>query len=488
MTFTKQTQALVQPTSAPISNGGASRPQAINGAVNVEPDGGTSDGVADSTVSQEESSALEGEVQELDPRPRKRRRIVHGDDLESQYLNRLAREEAQDEVKRQKLHRIKEDGNSAISERESEASEGEDDIKHVSMPKGDDTPLHETVDLDAVQNSDNTVRTVFLGNVSTEAIKSKSARKTLEKHLAGVIEHLPEHQPRHKVESLRFRSTAFVGDAGPKKAAFAKKELMDKTTKSTNAYVVYSTEVAARQSAAKLNGTIVLDRHLRADYLASPARIDHRRCIFVGNLSFVDEETNDTAGDDSIVRRPKAKVPADAEEGLWRAFGKVGKVESVRVVRDKETRIGKGFAYVQFVDENGVEAALLMNERKFPPMLPRKLRVMRAKKTRQKEPTTYTNGGRQGSKLGSSRGALPARKDVKGSAIRSHGGAGWRSATGLRKPESFVFEGSRASNSSKAINASSKRKKRPAVKPTNRSSRRGAAFKAAGGKSNPDSK
>jgi nucleolar protein 12 len=43
------------------------------------------------------------------------------------------------------------------------------------------------------------------------------------------------------------------------------------------------------------------------------------------------------------------------EEGLWRTFGQQGKVENVRVVRDPKTRVGKGFAYVQFY----VSSALL---------------------------------------------------------------------------------------------------------------------------------
>jgi nucleolar protein 12 len=198
--------------------------------------------------------------------------------------------------------------------------------------------------------------------------------------------------------------------------------------------------------------------------------------VFVGNLSFVDEETsNDAAGEEQTKpRRPKAKVPADTEEGLWRTFSKAGKVESIRVVRDKETRIGKGFAYVQFSDENGVEAALLMNDKKFPPMLPRKLRVMRAKKTRQKQQRTATDSERSSSKFGPSKIGLSVRKDGDRSARRS--------GSGFRKPEGFVFEGSRASSSSKVRNGILKQKKRSAVKPTTRSSRRGAAFKASGGK------
>ena len=92
---------------------------------------------------------------------------------------------------------------------------------------------------------------------------------------------------------------------------------------------------------------MVLDRHLRVDSVAHPAKQDHRRCVFVGNLGFVDDESSQQAEAGSG-KRSKRRAPADVEEGLWREFGKVGKVENVRVIRDKATRVGKGFAYVQF--------------------------------------------------------------------------------------------------------------------------------------------
>ena len=215
-----------------------------------------------------------------------------------------------------------------------------------------EAPLHETV----AQSKDDAEiekasRTVFLGNVSTTAIKSKASRRILLDHLTSFIPELPEHKPPHKIESLRFRSTAFATAAVPKKAAFAKKELMDATTQSTNAYAVYSTTLATREATKRLNGTIVLDRHLRVDSVAHPSTVDHRRCVFVGNLGFVDDESNikvaeEQEGGTKKVR--KSKAPADIEEGLWKQFETAGTVESVRVVRDKTTRVGKGVAYVQF--------------------------------------------------------------------------------------------------------------------------------------------
>ena len=400
-------------------------------------------------------------------RPRKRKRALN-EDLEGVYLNRLAREELKEQREQEGTRDLDaEDQDHEMAESEAAVSVDEED---------DPIPVHETATgSEQAVVLGQTARTVFLGNVSTDAIKSKSARKTLLTHLTLPLTALAKGDEAHKVESLRFRSTPFVSNAGPKKAAYAKKELMDDTASSTNAYAVYTTEVAARTAASRLNGTVVFDRHLRADYAAKPAMIDHRRCVFVGNLSFVDRETTEPTESGDQPRRPKAKDPADAEEGLWRTFGKAGKVESVRVVRDKETRVGKGFAYVQFMDENGVEAALLYNDKKFPPMLPRKLRVMRAK--RRPKPRMESNRDLADSNAGK---VKPGRVATRGmmKKPRLYGGTATPAGAGQGK-KSLVFEGHRASSSVNDKSSIFKAKKR---KPTKGSNRRAAAFKAGGAK------
>ena len=300
-----------------------------------------------------ESSARKDDVY----RKRKRRRELENIDLEDAYALRLAKEETRDsktlrdgrESKRSKI------SGSEIDDREYASSDGngseiEDDgisledknqytkttIKHENL----DT-AGSTIDLDKASC------TVFLANVSTLAIKSRSARKTLTHHLTSFLPSLPPEKTTHRLNSLRFRSIPFSSNSVPKKAAYAKKEVMDSTTKSTNAYAVYTTKTAAREAVIRLNGTIVLERHLRADGVAHPTKIDHRRCVFVGNLGFVDDDTAISAANTGKTRR-KAKEPADVDEGLWKQFGKAGSVESVRVIRDRSTRVGKGFAYVQF--------------------------------------------------------------------------------------------------------------------------------------------
>ncbi len=289
---------------------------------------------------------------------RKRKKDEDEDDLEGKYIHRLVQEEAREnEIRRNgktdKRHKKRigaVESDKTLIEDVSESERVPSDTGHERA----DLPQHESLAVLKAAKEDPDLekasRTVFLANVSTITIKSKTAKKTLLDHLASFLSSLPQEDTPHKVDSLRFRSTAFSSTGVPKKAAYAKKELMDSTTKSTNAYAVYSTQLAAREATKKLNGTIVLERHLRVDSVAHPAKQDHRRCVYVGNLGFVDDmSTMNAAEHEENNKRPrKAKEPADIEEGLWRQFGKAGTLESVRVVRDKTTRVGKGFAYVQF--------------------------------------------------------------------------------------------------------------------------------------------
>ncbi|KAL4802907.1 hypothetical protein BDV18DRAFT_145796 [Aspergillus unguis] len=410
---------------------------------------------------------------------RKRKRAV-ADDLESSYMRRLEKEEQKEQKKRRAERPSSPQEDKEESEDEaSQSGEEESDDEDIGIPQ------HEAVAGEAKDDDElaKSSRTVFLGNVSTQAITSKSAKKELMRHLSSFLSTLPESTGPHKVESIRFRSTAFAsGGKIPKRAAFAQQDLHDDTTPSTNAYAIYSTAQAAKRAPAALNGTTVLERHLRVDNVAHPSKIDHKRCVFVGNLDFIDNETGSEDGE----KKKKNRAPADVEEGLWRTFNvhtkgtksasDKGNVESVRVVRDRSTRVGKGFAYVQFYDQNCVEEALLLNDKRFPPMLPRKLRVVRAKKVAKK--TEDSQG---------------ANKSLAGADRTLHGRAGKllgrSSAARLKMADkksisqsSLVFEGNRATaDGSSRIRVRTKSRGSKAKKDS-RSKKRAAAYKAAGGK------
>lgn len=474
------------------------------------------------------------DVEEVTQPKRKRKRKDGDDDLEDAYMSRLAREgdkenarlAAERAAKRQKQELAegtaagdKDDSDAPDDVSDDSAEVMDEDEEAMSPPPKHETQQHADDDLEKAN------RTVFLGNVSTDAITSKSSLRTLKAHLISFFPKLKDPD-NHKLESLRFRSTPYAS-AIPKKAAYAKKELMDATTKSTNAYAVYSTPLLAREAAKRLNGTTILSRHLRVDEVAHPAKIDHHRCIFIGNLGFVDDESNIQDANEAEGRevRKRGKEPADVEEGLWRTFSKCGPVESVRVIRDSTTRVGKGIAYVQFHDENAVEQALLYNEKKFPPMLPRKLRVSRAKAQKRNAkpgsgrpssaPKPAANGyqrkltgeeasrlGRRSKLLGRAAAAQVRRNDHKsrpqrhqrtGANASDLGGSGGGSVGGpvigggeIKKPETFIFEGHRATAKSgkSGLKLGGKHaKKSGGSKVTSRSASFKAKKKAGGGSS-----
>jgi nucleolar protein 12 len=456
------------------------------------------DEVMDDAADESDSEPTE-EEQPTETQNRKRKRGAAGEDVEETYMRRIAKEEEKDAEKRKSEYtkRQKQLAQAGSDDEDEDKDDNEEeeaeasDKESASESEEEDTapaPVHEsvagTVKADEVEKSN---RTVFLGNVSTEAIKSKTAKKTLLRHLASFCSDLPESTGPHKVESIRFRSVAFASGGGiPKRASFAKREILDETTPSTNAYAVYSTLQAARKAPAALNGSIVLDRHLRVDSLAHPAEIDHKRCVFVGNLSFIDSETPEE--DEKTGKKKKVRAPADIEEGLWRIFnahtgGKDKKaikknVEFVRVIRDSTTRVGKGFAYVQFYNGNGVEESLPLNGKNFPPMLPRKLRVTRARKVVAKKSQSA------GPDTKRSR-VDEAQKTMQGRANRLLGRAGAAKvkadANSTVAGNSMVFEGHRATEGSSSIKMKQKSRGQKA-KRTSRSAKRAAAYKAAGGR------
>jgi nucleolar protein 12 len=455
----------------------------------AEDESSASDDEVMEDAEESDSEAAEEEEQPTDTQNRKRKRGSAGEDVEETYMRRIAKEEEKDEEKRKSEQAKRQ---KKTEQEGSEDDEDEDSDKESASEDSDEeeiapVPVHESLTgsakSDEVEKSN---RTVFLGNVSTEAIKSKTAKKTLLRHLTSFCSTLPESTGPHKIESIRFRSVAFASGGGiPKRASFAKREILDETTPSTNAYAVYTSLQAARKAPAALNGTIVLDRHLRVDSLAHPAEIDHKRCVFVGNLSFIDSETPEE--DEKTGKKKKVRAPADIEEGLWRIFnahtgGKDKKavkknVEFVRVIRDSTTRVGKGFAYVQFYDGNGVEESLPLNGKNFPPMLPRKLRVTRARKiAKKREPS--------GPDTKKSR-VDEAQKTMQGRANRLLGRAGAAKvkadASSTIAGNSFVFEGHRATEGSSTIKMKQKSRGSKA-KRESRSSKRAAAYKAAGGR------
>lgn len=301
------------------------------------------------SAEEDEQDSEESEGEDLEEKPKKSKKRSRSEDdhesLERDHLAKLTGTDKETEEKKTKKPKKakKEDqkeGDDNEAEKDSEETESQKKEKKGRAAK--------TVDLKA-DELEKAGRTVFVGNVSNSVITSKSTYKQFKKLFESV----------GPVDSIRFRSIAF-DEALPRKVAFVKKALHD-SRDTLNAYVVFKEEKASRKAPQLLNATTFDEFHIRVDHVSHPSPRDNKRTIFVGNLDFEEQE-----------------------ESLWKYFNsKTGNdVESVRVVRDAKTNLGKGFALVQFKDSLSVNKALLLNDK---PMVvedgkkSRKLRILRAK-------------------------------------------------------------------------------------------------------------
>ncbi|XP_076234456.1 uncharacterized protein LOC143179224 [Calliopsis andreniformis] len=165
-------------------------------------------------------------------------------------------------------------------------------------------------------------RTIFIGNLPVEVTK-KQLKKEFKKH--GYI------------ETIRLRGIVAKTLNMPKKVAAITKEMHPKL-KSVHAYIRFSSEEFAK-AALSMNGKIFQGNYLRVDTVCqSDKKPDLKKSVFVGNLQFnVDDNT------------------------LRKHFEGCGEIESVRVIRDNKTGVGKGFGYVNFKTEDAAVLAMELN-------------------------------------------------------------------------------------------------------------------------------
>lgn len=189
-------------------------------------------------------------------------------------------------------------------------------------------------------DEDAEARTIFVGNLPLQGTTRKS--------LAALFKDCGA------VESTRIRSVPVKGIKLPPQRA-GDQNLVKKVCVNTNqidydnspketvqGYVVFKQEESVSK-ALELNNTLMVGgRRIRVDR-ASPS-IEPARSVFCGNLPY--------GADEGTLQ----------EHFIKGCDFKDGDVEGVRIVRDKETYLCKGFGYVLLKDKSMVPTALKLHE------------------------------------------------------------------------------------------------------------------------------
>lgn len=174
-------------------------------------------------------------------------------------------------------------------------------------------------------------RTIFIGNipVGTKPLTIKRLVK-----------------PFGNVETVRYRGIVSENPGLPKRAALHSGRTHPNVD-TLSAYVVFGeegSENAMERACKELNMRLLEGKHLRVTP-AAQEKCPPRRSVFVGNLPF--DITEEVLLD--------AFMKATEQSG----FNVVG----ARVMRDKQTGIGRGIGFVSFDDELAVRQCLAMEEK-----------------------------------------------------------------------------------------------------------------------------
>jgi nucleolar protein 12 len=111
---------------------------------------------------------------------------------------------------------------------------------------------------------------------------------------------------------------------------------------------------AARLAVKMADGSMFMDRALRVDLATKEKEVrrsdgkdnvdalvnDPKLTVFVGNLDFESKEEDLRVFFEDVLKNERGAPPKNTD--------KLGWVRRVRIVRDKDTLLGKGFAYIQF--------------------------------------------------------------------------------------------------------------------------------------------
>ncbi|XP_040001112.1 RNA-binding protein 34 [Xiphias gladius] len=331
---------------------------------------------------QKETPEVEGQPSQKKKKPPKEKSAA-----DQRLENREISLQAADEDERGQETSVKKK-----KKRKAAESGGEHDVEHWVMKR---QRLKASREEEAVKRK----RTVFVGNLPVSCNK-----KTLRSLF----------KDKGSIESIRFRSVVREDPSMSRKVAAIQRKIHPKK-QSVNAYVVFKDEEGVAQALERNGLEIEKDFHIRVDRVTDTSSHDHKRSVFVGNLSF---EINEWA--------------------FRRHFEECGAVEAVRLVRDKNSGLGKGFGYVLFESADSVQLALELNGSKLEG---RSVRVKRSvKKEKQKnKANNRETAGRNGRGLAKG----PTKGPMKGSG-RERGA----SRGGFKSPKKFTGNQQKSTKSS----------------------------------------
>ncbi|XP_039281991.1 RNA-binding protein 34 isoform X2 [Nilaparvata lugens] len=220
------------------------------------------------------------------------------------------------------------------------------DEKVVVAEKKDEVmmdTIYETMDIDEMvdprkrfSTEDERARTIFVGNLPL------SVTPRILKYMFAEF---------GDVESVRISCPALTPSQLPRKVALQKREFHSKAT-NLNGYVKFK-KADSVASALAANGKVYEEHTLRVDHMIQDVP-DWKNAVFVGNLPFVVKD-----------------------DELRNVFKCCGEIENVRIIRDKEYGISRGFGYVNFKSPDSVELALRLEGSK---IRNREIRIKKAAK------------------------------------------------------------------------------------------------------------
>ncbi|XP_003395590.2 RNA-binding protein 34 [Bombus terrestris] len=162
-------------------------------------------------------------------------------------------------------------------------------------------------------------RTIFVGNLPKDVTK-KQLQKLFKQF--------------GKIDAIRLRGKISKSLNIPKRVAAITNDLHPKM-KSVYAYIRFESEESTKK-ALSINGTKFEGNYVRVDMSTkSNDKYETKKSVFIGNLHF-------NVDDDSVRNH----------------FKRCGEIQSVRIIRDNQTGVGKGFGYVNFKSEDAVALAL----------------------------------------------------------------------------------------------------------------------------------